>query len=124
MTDTGSQSPDEGRLPDQAPLPEDADSMGQPAASYEAAVPNDPSTPNATPSGRTPPAEDVHPGWGATPQDEYDLGVSGGWGTPGDHLTGPIPTIPRRRPARADGPSLPEDPETGAGTADVPPPRK
>ncbi|HYO85467.1 MAG TPA: hypothetical protein VES01_03265 [Dermatophilaceae bacterium] len=31
-----------------------------------------------------------------TPQDEYELGVSGGWGTPGDHLTGPIP---RLRPA-------------------------
>lgn len=43
---------------------------------------------------------DVHPGWSFTPQSEYDLGLSGGWGTPGEHLTGPIPKL-RRSPAPA-----------------------
>lgn len=120
MTDTGSQSPDEGRLPDQAPFPDEEQLPERLPAADQPVVPD-----GAAPQAEPEPTEDVHPGWGTTPQDEYDLGVSGGWGTPGDHLTGPIPTIPRRRrPNRADGSALPEDPETGAGTTDVPPPRQ
>lgn len=68
-----------------------------------------------TPSTPSPaePADLVHPGWASIPQDEYDLGVSGGWGTPGQHLTGPIPKLRPTLPAsESEEPANPDDPES------------
>jgi hypothetical protein len=54
----------------------------------------------ATPIPDVPQAESaqVHPGWGDVPDAAYELADSGGWGTPGEHLTGPIPTLRRAEP--------------------------
>lgn len=43
----------------------------------------------------------VHPGWASAPQDAYDTAASGGWGVPGQILTGPIPKIRREQPDRS-----------------------
>lgn len=53
----------------------------------------------------------VHPGWASATQQAYDDAASGGWGVPGQDLTGPIPRIRRTAdvPARKDG----EDPGQG-----------
>ncbi len=44
----------------------------------------------------------VHPGWASAPQDAYDDAVSGGWGVPGQIMTGPIPKIRREQPPPSD----------------------
>lgn len=52
----------------------------------------------------------VHPGWASTSQDAYDNADSGGWGVPGQLLTGPIPKLrpeADQRPA-ADAEAEPE----------------
>lgn len=47
----------------------------------------------------------VHPGWASATQEAYDDAASGGWGVPGQAMTGPIPKIrrPVDVPATTDG---------------------
>lgn len=47
----------------------------------------------------------VHPGWASATQEAYDAAASGGWGVPGQDVTGPIPKIRRTAdaPATKDG---------------------
>lgn len=59
-------------------------------------VPEEQGTAEQEPDEETGDEQQVHPGWAAQSQADYDAGNSGGWGGPGDHLTGPIPKI---RPA-------------------------
>lgn len=58
---------------------------------------------------------DILPGWADIPQQAYEEAASGGWGTPNQMLTGPIPTI-RRHPAPP--PEAAADPQPD----DAPPP--
>ncbi len=47
----------------------------------------------------------VHPGWASATQEAYADAASGGWGVPGQVMTGPIPKIRRTPdvPATKDG---------------------